>query len=81
MPLNQVVTLCRISDNMRKMTLHRGVTLKGPYERACRTQMHVKLEDMDHYLATALGCHQILAYEDITQKLTDLATLFKLEIL
>jgi len=81
MPLRQVVTLCRVSDNMQKMTLHRGVTLQGPYEHACRTQMHVKLENMDHYLATALGCHQVFAYEDITQKLTDLAALFHLEIL
>ena len=80
-PAGRTVTACRISDNMTKMTIHRGVTVVGPYEPACRTQMHLQLEDVDHYLHTALGCHQIFAYEDITGKLADLAGLFGLEIL
>lgn len=81
MPVGQTVTACRVSDNMSKMTVHRGVTKAGPYEPACRTQMHVQLEDVDHYLRTALGCHQVFAYEDITGKLRDLAELFGLEVL
>ena len=66
---------------MSKMTIHRGTTKVGPYEAACRTQMHVQFEDADHYLNTALGCHQIFAYEDISQKLTDLVKLFELVVL
>lgn len=81
MPVGQVVTACRVSDNITKMTIHRGMTKAGPYEPACRTQMHITLEDPAHYLRTALGCHQVFAFEDITQKLADLAGLFGLEVL
>lgn len=81
MPVGRTVTACRISDNVTKMTIHRGVTVAGPYEPACRTQMHLRLEDPAHYLNTALGCHQVFAFEDITGKLADLAGLFGLEVL
>jgi len=80
MPVGQTLTACRVSDNMTKMTIHRGVTVAGPYEPACRTQMHVRLQDTDHYLRTALGCHQVFAFEDIAQKLTDLAGLLGLTL-
>ena len=81
MPVGQTVTACRVSDNAGSMTIHRGVTKTGPYEPACRTQMHVLLEDTDHYLRTALGCHQVFAYEDITGKLRDLAELLGLRVI
>jgi len=63
------------------MTIHKGVTVTGPYETACRTQMHVRLDDTAHYLATALGCHQVFAYEDICEKLRDLAAVLGLQVL
>ncbi|MBR4888226.1 MAG: hypothetical protein IKU17_03690 [Clostridia bacterium] len=81
MPVGQTVTACRVSDNVRSMTIHKGVTVTGPYEPACRTQMHVRLDDTAHYLATALGCHQVFAYEDICEKLRNLAAVLGLQVL
>lgn len=80
-PIGQTVTACRISDEARSMTIHRGVSQNGPYETACRTQMHVKLDDMEHYLRTALGCHQVFAFEDITDSLKKIAGMFGLQVL
>ena len=81
LPVDCTVTICRISDEASKITIHRGVTIYGDYECACRTQLHIKMEDSQHYLDTALGCHQVFAFEDITGELQKLAGLFRLEIL
>ena len=81
LPVGQTLTACRISDEAGSMTIHRGVSVAGPYEPACRTQMHVKLDDFSHYLNTALGCHQVFAFEDITGRLQKLADLFGLQVL
>lgn len=81
MPLEQQVTACRISNEAADMTIHTGQTLAGPYETACRTQMYVRLREPEHYLSTALGCHQVFAFEDISQKLRLLAGLFNLQVL
>jgi hypothetical protein len=81
LPIGQTVTACRISDEAGSMTIHRGVSVAGPYETACRTQMHVQLEDYPHYLRTALGCHQVFAFEDISDRLRKIAELFGLKIL
>ena len=80
-PIGQTVTACRISDEARCMTIHRGVSQKGLYETACRTQLHVRFEQPEHYLQTALGCHQIFAFEDICSRLEKLAGMFGLKIL
>ena len=80
-PAGQVVTAGRISNNASQITIHRGTTLPGEYQCACRTQLYVKLEDPDHYLDTALGCHQVFVFEDITGDLEKLAGFFGLEIL
>lgn len=81
LPLELRVTACRISDEASKMTVHTGRIIPGPYESACRTQMHVRLDDMRHYLDTALGCHQVFAFENIEGKLRRLAALFGLDVL
>lgn len=81
LPLHQTITACRISDEASAITIHTGESIEGAYECACRTQMHVKLKDPDHYLHTALGCHQVFAFEDISRKMEHLAELFSLEIL
>lgn len=81
MPLGCAVTACRISNEAGSITVHRGVSIPGPYECACRTQMHVQLEDADHYLHTALGCHQVFAFEDIADDVRALAELFGLRLL
>lgn len=81
MPKKGVVTACRISNEASQMTIHRGTAVPGPYETACRTQMHVRFDDPEHYLHTVLGCHQVFAFEDITEPLHRLADLFGLEVL
>lgn len=81
LPLHQTVTACRISDEASSVTIHTGESIEGPYACACRTQMHVKLKDPDHYLRTALGCHQVFAFEDISRQMAQLAELFSLKIL
>lgn len=81
LPVGQRLTACRVSDEASKMTIHTGVSVPGAYEPACRTQMHVRFDDMDHYLATALGCHQVFAFEDVAARLRRMAELFGLEVL
>ncbi len=80
-PAGVTVTACRVSDEAGSMTIHRGTTQTGPYETACRTQLHIRLEDAQHYLDTALGCHQVFAFEDIAAKLEKLAALLGLRVL
>ncbi|WP_343084014.1 hypothetical protein [Blautia producta] len=81
LPVDRTVTICRISDEASKITIQRGITIRGAYECACRTQLHVEMEDPLHYLDTVLGCHQVIAFDDITDELQKLAGLFGLEIL
>ena len=80
-PTGIPVTACRISDNASKITVNSGTSIPGEYENACRTQMHVRFEDMKHYIMTALGCHQVFAFEDISEDVKELAGLFGLEVL
>ena len=81
LPQKKRVTACRISDEASKMTVHLGYSAAGPYETACRTQMHVRFDDAPHYLRTVLGCHQVFAFEDVEEKLLRLAALFGLDVL
>lgn len=81
MPENHLVTACRISNEASDMTIHLGRSLPGPYETACRTQMYVRFDDFRHYLDTALGCHQVFAFEDISRQLRELARIFGLRVL
>lgn len=81
MPENHVVTACRISNEASDITIHKGLSLPGAYETACRTQMYVRFDDMQHYLDTALGCHQVFAFADITRQLQALARMFGLRVL
>ncbi len=81
LPIGQVVTSCRISDEAQSMTVHRGLTIEGIYEPTCRTQVHIRLEDPEHYIRTALGCHQVFAFDDITESIDKLAKMFGIQIL
>lgn len=81
LPLDQVVTACRISDNVSKMTINRGVSIEGKYENVCRTQLYIKFDDFEHYINTALGCHQVFAFEDIVKPMEILAEELGLEII
>ena len=81
MPENCVITACRISNDVSDMTIHKGISVNGPYETACRTQMYIRFDDFDHYLETALGCHQVFAFEDISKPLHAIANMFGLRVL
>ena len=81
MPQDRIITACRVSNEASQMTIHRGITIPGPYETACRTQMYVRFDDFEHYLDTALGCHQVFAFEDISKQLVAIGKMFGLQIL
>ena len=80
-PISCPVTACRISNEAQDMTIHTGHTVSGAYRTACRTQATVLLDDFDHYLQTALGCHQVFSFSDISAPLHTAAKLFGLKIL
>ncbi|HPX32577.1 MAG TPA: hypothetical protein PLT36_03640 [Erysipelotrichaceae bacterium] len=80
-PINQQVTACRVSDNASKITIQKGKVVQGIYENACRTQMHILFDDYKHYLDSALGCHQVIAFEDIANKMMMLAEMFDLQLI
>jgi len=42
--------------------------------------MWVQLEAYEHYLETALGCHQVFAFEDISKSLAVAARLLDLTV-
>ena len=80
-PINQQVTACRVSDNASKITIQKGVVIEGIYENVCRTQLHIRFDDYKHYLDSALGCHQVIAFADIRDKMNMLAKMFDLQII
>lgn len=81
MPENCRVTACRVSNDASDMTINLGTSVPGTYENACRSQMYVRFDDMDRYLDTVLGCHQVFAFEDISSRLRQLAKIFDLRVI
>lgn len=81
LPAERRVTACRVSDEASCITVQNGTTAAGPYECACRTQLYVHFDDPQHYLDTALGCHQVFAFEDIARDVRTLAGWFGLRLL
>ena len=80
MPVDKTVTLCRISKDAGAMTIHTGVSVPGEHKCVCHTQMWIRLDDYNHYLETALGCHQVFAFEDVTKPLAVAARLLNLKV-
>lgn len=80
-PVGTSVTACRISNEATELTVQTGISCAGRYEPSCRTQMHVAFADKKRYLDTALGCHQVFAFEDIAHKVTLTAQLLGLQLL
>ena len=81
LPENIEVTLCRISDGASYMTVQKGNAMYGEHEPVCRTQLTVMPEDPKHYIDTALGCHQVIAFEDISEEMKSLGSLLGLTVL
>lgn len=81
LPLERKVTACRISAEDRSITIQTGTSVAGPYENACRTQMYVKFDDYNRYINTAIGCHQVFCFDDISDEMTLLAGKMELTLL
>lgn len=79
-PENSVLTSVRMSNEASDITILKAKTVKGERLNCCRTQIYVEYEDVDKYLDTALGCHQIFAFDDIESKVKKLSKLFELNI-
>ncbi|MBQ8407358.1 MAG: hypothetical protein IJY39_00695 [Clostridia bacterium] len=81
LPKNLEMTACRISNDLSQITIRKCVGICGDYEPSCRTQLKVRFDDFDRYIKTALGCHQIFVFSDVTQELAYVANALGLEIL
>ena len=64
-PIGGRVTLCRFSAAEGKLTVQGGVSEDGAREESCRTQLRVRPDNFVQYIETALGCHQVIAFEDV----------------
>ena len=73
MPNGVQLSACRISGVWGTYTAQRAIGETGPREECCRTQLYVRFEDFDRYLKTALGCHQVFCFEDVTADFAQLA--------
>lgn len=80
-PNDLVLTACRLSDSAKKITIQKGTGRRDIYETSCRTQYTVAFDNFDKYIDTALGCHQVFAFEDMAEEMQGLAKLFGLEVL
>lgn len=80
-PLEETVTSVRVSNEAGDITIQKGRTVKGERLNCCRTQVYVRYDNFDKYLETSLGCHQVFAFDDIADRVRDLAGLFGLNIL
>ena len=73
MPNGVRLTACRISGVWGTYTVQAATGENGPREECCRTQLYVKFDDFDRYVKTALGCHQVFCFEDVTEAFDQLA--------
>ena len=67
MPEGIEVSMLRIGNNAENFTAMKAESQEALHENSCRSQMHLMPEDPDRYLRTSLGCHQVMAFEDITE--------------
>lgn len=81
LPENIRVTLCRVSAATGQMTVAGGTSVKFEEEPVCRTQLAVMPDNPDKFLDSLLGCHQVIAFEDIERKLRLLGELCGLDVL
>ncbi len=68
------LTACRVSGLWGSFTVQGATGMAGPPEPCCRTQLYVRFDDMDRYLRTALGCHQVFCFEDVREDFATLAS-------
>ena len=81
LPVGQTLTLFRLGNDAKSVTINTGISIEGNAEKTCRTQLRVRLDTFDRYIETSLGTHQVIAFEDISKELNQLSKLFGLEVL
>ncbi len=81
LPLGEIVTLFRIGNHGNQCMVQLGRTLENIKENTCRTQVKIDLESFDSYIENSLGCHMVITYGDIKDKVKSLAELLDLEVL
>ena len=67
MPEGIEVSMLRIGNNAESFTAMKARSIEAIHENSCRSQMHLMPENPEGYLRTSLGCHQVMAFEDITE--------------
>ena len=80
-PTGGRVTLCRISADHGQMTVQNGYSETGAREASCRTQLRIRPDDFGHYIQTSLGCHQVIAFEDIAEDMKALGRKLGLKVI
>jgi len=66
-PVGARVTLCRFSAAAQELTVQCGISVAGPREPSCRTQMRIQFDNYALYIETSLGCHQVMAFGDVAE--------------
>lgn len=67
MPRDSDVSMLRVGNTGEAFTAMRAHAIEAIHENSCRSQMRLMPEDPEKYLRTSLGCHQVMAFEDITE--------------
>ncbi|MEA3406788.1 MAG: hypothetical protein U9R48_01750 [Chloroflexota bacterium] len=84
LPLGYDVTSVKVSNRNRAFAVHSGKTVANVEDdKACRTKLAAKTEAQkifDNYHSELFGWHRITCYGDYRQQLTNLATLYDLDI-
>jgi len=75
------VTLCRVGNEVSDLNAFTGTTQKGERLPVCRTQLNIKIDNMDSYLDNTLGCHLIMTYGDYTNELKYITRLLDMRYL
>ena len=81
LPDGLTLTACRFSAETGRLSVRRAIGRRGEAQTTCRTQYEVTLSDYGAYLADPLGCHQVLAFEDISREMAALGEMLGLRVL
>ncbi len=73
LPSDIRMTACRVSGLWGSYTAQGAMGELGLRESCCRTQLYVRFDDFERYIKTALGCHQIFCFEEVTEDFRKLA--------
>lgn len=78
--IGKAMSLYRYSGVLNAITINKGISVEGKYEPNCRTQVCVEINDYKNYVDNALGCHQIMTFDDSTMLMSELANILGIEI-